>query len=46
MVPVVLEEERVQIHEIAISDYDKIPKLFDDFHEELKAMGPNPYKGM
>jgi len=42
----VLEEERVQIHEIAISDYDKLPKLFDDFHEELEAMGPNPYKDM
>jgi len=42
----VLEEERVQIHEVAINDYDKIPKIFDDFVQEIEDIGYNPYKGM
>jgi quinone-modifying oxidoreductase subunit QmoB len=42
----VLEEERVQIHEVAISDYNKIPKILDDFLEVIETVGPNPYKGM
>jgi quinone-modifying oxidoreductase subunit QmoB len=42
----VLEEERVQIHEVAISDYNKIPKIMDDFLEVIDEVGPNPYKGM
>ncbi|MCK5126189.1 MAG: FAD-dependent oxidoreductase [candidate division Zixibacteria bacterium] len=42
----VLEEERVEIHELSISDYHKIPKIFDDFLEVMEQVGPNPYKGM
>ncbi len=42
----VLEEERVQIKEVAISDYNRIPKFFDDFLEVMETVGPNPYKGM
>ncbi len=42
----VLEEERVEIHELAISDYEKIPQIFDDFLEVIDQVGPNPYKGM
>jgi quinone-modifying oxidoreductase subunit QmoB len=42
----VLEEERVQIHELAISDYDKIPSIFNDFVEEIEEIGFNPYKDM
>ncbi len=42
----VLEEERVEIHEISINDYNKIPKIFDDFLEVIERVGPNPYKGM
>ena len=42
----VLEEERVQIVELAISDFDKIPKIFNDFVEEIESIGFNPYKGM
>jgi len=41
-----LESERVVIHEIQINDYDKIPKLIDDFVEEIETMGYNPFKGM
>jgi quinone-modifying oxidoreductase subunit QmoB len=42
----VLEEERVELHEVALSDYDKIPKIFDDFLEVIEGVGPNPYKDM
>jgi len=42
----VLEEERVEIHELAITDYQKIPQIFDDFLETLETVGPNPYKDM
>jgi len=42
----VLEEERVEIHELAINEYKKIPKIFDDFLEVIDTVGMNPYKGM
>ncbi len=42
----VLEEERVELHELAITDFHKIPKIFDDFLEVMEEVGPNPYKGM
>jgi quinone-modifying oxidoreductase subunit QmoB len=42
----VLEEERVETHELGISEYHKIPKIMDDFLEVIETVGPNPYKGM
>ena len=42
----VLEEERVEIHELAITDYEKIPEIMDNFLEVIETAGPNPYKGM
>ncbi len=42
----VLEEERVELHELSLSEYDKIPKIFDDFLEVIERVGPNPYKDM
>ena len=42
----VLEEERVQLHEVGISEYRKIPQIMDDFLEVVETAGPNPYKGM
>jgi quinone-modifying oxidoreductase subunit QmoB len=41
-----LEDERVQIHEVSIDEYKKIPTIFDDFLELMEEFGPNPYKGM
>ncbi|MFC1520972.1 FAD-dependent oxidoreductase [Elusimicrobiota bacterium] len=41
-----LEEERVEIHELSIADYHKIPGIFDKFLELVNKVGPNPYKGM
>jgi quinone-modifying oxidoreductase subunit QmoB len=40
-----LEEERVAQFQVAIDEYDKIPKMINDFVEEVEALGPNPFKG-
>ncbi|MFO7654130.1 MAG: FAD-dependent oxidoreductase [Candidatus Krumholzibacteriia bacterium] len=40
-----LEEERVQIHTLAIDEYDRLPKLVNDFADEIEEMGMNPFKG-
>ncbi|WP_319549933.1 hydrogenase iron-sulfur subunit [Desulfogranum marinum] len=40
-----LEPERCGVHEIAISDYDKVPAIVDEFVESIIEMGPNPFKG-
>lgn len=40
-----LESERVVAEQVAITDYDKIPQLLEDFVEEIVEMGPNPFKG-
>jgi len=41
-----LESERIQVHQLSISEYDKLPRIFDDFLETIQEIGPNPYKGM
>jgi quinone-modifying oxidoreductase subunit QmoB len=40
-----LEEERVAQFEIAIDEYDKLPKIINDFAEVIHGLGPNPFKG-
>nr|WP_321464858.1 FAD-dependent oxidoreductase [uncultured Desulfobulbus sp.] len=40
-----LEPERCAVREIAISDYDKVPGIIDEFVEQIVEMGPNPFKG-
>ncbi|PIE56533.1 MAG: heterodisulfide reductase subunit A [Desulfobulbus propionicus] len=40
-----LEPERCGVREVAISDYDKIPAVIDEFIEGIVEMGPNPFKG-
>ncbi len=40
-----LEAERCVSHQVAITDYDKIPQIVNDFVEEIVDMGPNPFKG-
>jgi len=40
-----LESERVQMAQVSISEYYKIPQILDEFLERLKEFGPNPYKG-
>jgi len=40
-----LEPERVTAQQVAITDYDKIPQIVNDFVETIVEMGPNPFKG-
>jgi quinone-modifying oxidoreductase subunit QmoB len=40
-----LEPERVKLVQVAIDEYDKLPQILNEFAEELRVMGPNPYKG-
>jgi len=42
----VLEPERIQVLQLSISEYDKLPKIFDDFLTRMEEIGPNPYKGL
>jgi quinone-modifying oxidoreductase subunit QmoB len=40
----VLESERIQVLQLSISEYDKLPTIFDDFLTTMEEIGPNPYK--
>jgi len=40
-----LESGRVQMEQISISEYHKLPEIIDRFIEKLQDIGPNPYKG-
>jgi quinone-modifying oxidoreductase, subunit QmoB len=41
-----LETERVRLVQLAISESDKLPAIFDEFAAKIREIGPNPYKGM
>jgi quinone-modifying oxidoreductase subunit QmoB len=41
----VLEPERIRVHQLTIDEYMTVPKLVDDFMETLSGFDPNPYKG-
>jgi quinone-modifying oxidoreductase subunit QmoB len=41
-----LEADRVQQVQVAISEFDKLPKIINDFVDRVKEIGPNPFKGM
>jgi len=40
-----LESSRIEIHQLSINEYDKIPELFSSFMQKLEKIGPNPFKG-
>ncbi len=40
-----LEPERVQVIEVSITDWDKIPEIIDNFVNQVIEIGANPYKG-
>jgi quinone-modifying oxidoreductase subunit QmoB len=40
-----LEKERIEVHQLSISEHDKLPKLVNAFMDRIREMGPNPYKG-
>ena len=39
-----LEPERVNLIQLSIQDYGKLPQILNDFAEELDEMEPNPFK--
>ncbi len=39
-----LEEERVQVEAVTITDWEKVPKILNDYAEEIEEIGPNPFK--
>ena len=41
-----LEPERIKTVFLEITDYLKIPKIINDYVEEIEQTGPNPFKGM
>lgn len=41
----VLEPERIEVHQLAIDEYDKLPTLINNFMETLSGFDPNPFKG-
>ncbi|MDP3261145.1 MAG: FAD-dependent oxidoreductase [Thermodesulfovibrionales bacterium] len=40
-----LEAERCQLIQVAISEYDKLPDMINDFVKGIEKVGPNPFKG-
>jgi quinone-modifying oxidoreductase subunit QmoB len=40
-----LESDRVKMEQVAITDFNLVPKMLDDFAERVNSLGPNPYKG-
>jgi quinone-modifying oxidoreductase subunit QmoB len=40
-----LESERLELTQLAISEGGKLPALIGNFMDQIREMGPNPYKG-
>ena len=40
-----LERERLELTQLAINEYGKLPAMINEFAGRLREMGPNPYKG-
>ena len=41
-----LESDRCQLVQVAISEYDKLPQMIDDFVSRVEEIGPNPFKAL
>jgi len=41
-----LEPERIKTVFVEITDYHKIPVIFEEYMNEIEAIGPNPFKSM
>jgi quinone-modifying oxidoreductase subunit QmoB len=39
-----LESDRVQLVQLAISEFDKLPEILNDFVARIREIGPNPFK--
>jgi quinone-modifying oxidoreductase subunit QmoB len=41
-----MDIERVELHQLQIDEYDKLPAVFEKFSELIDEIGMNPFKGM
>ena len=41
-----LENQRVELHQLQISEYERLPEIFNNFAEMIEEIGMNPFKGM
>jgi quinone-modifying oxidoreductase subunit QmoB len=41
-----MDTERVELHQLQIDEYDKLPGIFEKFGELIEEIGMNPFKGM
>jgi quinone-modifying oxidoreductase subunit QmoB len=41
-----LENQRVELHQLQISEYYRLPEIFDNFAKVIEGIGMNPFKGM
>jgi len=39
-----LEEQRIRVEHVALTDYLTLPGLIDGFVKQIEALGPNPFK--
>jgi quinone-modifying oxidoreductase subunit QmoB len=39
-----LEPERVELIQLSISEYDKLPQMLNDYAEKMEGFEPNPFK--
>jgi len=40
-----LESGRIELVQLAIDEYEHLPKVINDFVTRVRGLGPNPYKG-
>jgi quinone-modifying oxidoreductase subunit QmoB len=45
LVQLALEEERVRIEQLAISEFRRLPEIINEFAEQIDEVGMNPFKG-
>lgn len=41
-----LEPERVELVQLSISDYDRLPQILNDYVKKMEGFEPNPFKDM
>jgi quinone-modifying oxidoreductase subunit QmoB len=41
-----MENERVELHQLQINEYERLPEIFNNFAELIEEIGMNPFKGM
>lgn len=40
-----LESERIEVSQVSLDEYDKLPGMINRFVDRMREIGPNPYKG-